>query len=54
MENSLSFIADAWRFFKKNLVSIITLIMPLVMPVSIFLLLLPTTQEMLNTLNCSP
>lgn len=36
MNNLLPFIADAWRFFKKNLVSIFALIMPLVMSVSIF------------------
>jgi hypothetical protein len=36
MSNSLTFIADAWRFFKNNLISIITLIMPVVIPVSIF------------------
>lgn len=36
MNNSLNMIADAWRFFKNNLVVTITLIMPLVIPVSIF------------------
>lgn len=40
MENSLSFIADAWHFFKKNWVSIITLIMPVVVPISIFFALI--------------
>ncbi|MDR7088089.1 MULTISPECIES: hypothetical protein [Cellvibrio] len=36
MNNSLPLIADAWRFFKNNLASIIALIMPLIMAVSTF------------------
>jgi hypothetical protein len=36
MNNLLPLIADAWRFFKNNLASIIALIMPLIMAVSTF------------------